>query len=457
MTMDFTMDFKHFKHSNVLHLARIAVLGAAACALLGASVATAQALQSRMLTASGEVAQLVDSTPNRSLSVVRGETTFLVPGTEDPALETPLGVIGSHSGHITALWLSWRENSAVLSFATLADDVWEGPFSLLGGGEPIAFSGAPYLMLDEQRSRVTVDEGTVQLERQVIHVVWLEDGTRVRYSPLTFNDGFFVGWNEIVTLTSAYRSAHENALPTESPTSLPVLLEVQNSANVGLHVTLTDPEFGRIGTLRIHTVPLVLEILGDSLFDHALDSAELHDPNDVSAVADEIRGHIVHVGSRLDLDPAVTGYLSDRVGDWLLDNGPTFGWDLLGLAAALRANSLDISRSVYHLTMPSSAGDGELTVLDIGDFLDDNGHRDQLSNLVGLQVTSDFKAPESIAADPTVHLSKDGSAVAFSWSDDVRVRWIDNRGDGWSDVKTLTLTDSLDAAQVRQLIESSIR
>jgi hypothetical protein len=429
-------------------------------AVLAVSAVSAAALPERALSLGGEVIRLESTDqPNARLKLFVGDAATVVPGTDNAAAESPLGLFTSRTGVIQVVWLSRGDDVSTLHVASYSGDGWAGPYGLVAGGEPVRFAASPFVSLDEDQLKVEFDEQSIQSERQILHVVWLDENQGIRYSPLVFRNGKYIGWNEIVTLSSAYRQAHSNAETGSLGDGWHQLLALSTDASGGLLVTLADDVFGRIGTLRLEATPLILEILGDSIHDHVLDSADLYDPDDLASVADEMRAHIVHVGSRLEFNPNVSSFLSERVDEWIRDNGSSFGWDLTALAGATRNTSLDLAQAVYAVTIPSASGDSDLTMLNIGDFLDDNGHRDALARLLQLQVTADFSAPAQIGSPFAVHVAQDGSAIALSWidTDAGAVRWIENHGALWSDRKSVSMSDAMSAESIRELITSSIR
>lgn len=426
-------------------------------ALLALLFVAASALPAQQtLTENGELARLSDSTEGLQLAV--GDQTFAVPSLNS-SRAAAVQLVRAKSGHLIAIWRSGDPGQETLETASFDGEYWTETVVLSAGSEPFYFSSPPIVLTTTDRVEIEVNEDeTAWVERQLAHVVWEEDG-RIRYSALIFQNGVNVGWNEIVTVSSAFREAHQANGDSVSLQGDATLLNVKVTSDNGIQLTLADQASASLATLRIEAVPLLIEMLGDSVFQQILDLADLYDPEAPSAIADEIGGHIVYTGSRLNLDPSVSDFLSAQIARWLEGSSSDFGWDLLALADASRSNTLDLGRSVYSVSVPGGSVGGEVPVLDIGDFLDDNGHRDEFARLVRIRIDSDYPEPEIVGEDSIVHVSEDGSAVAMSWTDaeGVEVHWIENHGSGWSTTKSLAINETLNELAIRQLIESSIR
>lgn len=422
---------------------------------------TAAELDSVVLSTQGQIASLdsVAASPAQSRLVLSiADETVNVPGSLSEST-TPLGLVSSQTGELHVFWLSTANDVSHLWMSTRLESDWDGPHALMAGGEPVAFATAPRLMVDGDRLSLSFpDSDAIEFERQIVHVVWQENGTGTRYSSFIIRNGRYVGWNEIVTVSSAYRQAHADAEPNEIPASLADHSAIVEAEKGGVLLTLTDDDRSRIGTIRVGPVSLGSEILGDSIYEGMLDSAEVFDPDDLSSLADEMGGHIIMVGSLLDLDAAMASFFSERIASWLHEHGSDFGWQLDALADATRGESLDLSQSVYQSSLQVDDG-YEIPVFDLVDFLDGNGHRDEFSRLMRLSVVADLAAPAHVGDDIEVHVSPDGSALALSWldADTGTVRWTEGRHGAWSESKSLATSDDTDEAAIRQLISESIR
>ncbi|MDA8021057.1 MAG: hypothetical protein MPN21_26770 [Thermoanaerobaculia bacterium] len=440
-------------------VATVSIVTALALLLVAAPALSAE---TRILTRDGALASLEADAETAELSLRIADQVVELPGSSGAGAEA-LHLVDSTHGGLIAAWLSPAEEGYRLHFANWTSEGWGDLHSLEAGDSAHVFPTRPVVSLAEDRLRISIEseEGeteSVRLERILFHVVWQETDGRVRFSPIIFQDGFYVGWNEIVTLSSAFAEAHVDLEPAELPSNLQGLLSVRTEADRGVAVVLADDHYGRLGALRIRALPLSMEILGDSVLDGLLNAADLFDPDNPAMVADKIRAEIIHIGARLDFDPDLSDFMSDRISDWIEQNGSEFGWDLAALAEATRFAALDLGRSVYQLTATYADG-REVPLLDVGDFLDAGDHRDDLARLIRLSVTADYAAPEAAGSDPNIHLSTDGSGLAISWDDSETgaVSWIQNGGEGWTEEKTLPTSDSLQPSDVRALIRSSIR
>lgn len=440
-------------------------LGLAAGIFLLLTTGTAAA-DTRVLTADGELSELAAS-PHSSGHLVLwvGGDHVNLPGSSGLYAEA-VHLARTTSGSMIAVWLRPSGGKFILETAVWDGRTWSEVHTLDAAGETMRLPERPSVTLARDRAVFVLESEEsdgppvfLDLERHLFHVLWQEDDGRIRYSPLIFDNGHYVGWNETLTLTRAFAEAHADLPPRDLPPQLARLSSVSTDESGRLSLTLTEETYGRIGTLVVDPVSLVMEILGDSVFDSVLDAADVYDPAAPGAIADEMRAEIIYIGSRLELNPSIAEYIADQISRWIESSSSDFGWDFEALANASRLATLDIGRSVYRVTVPSGSGAGDITLLDIGDFLDGNGHRAEFSRLLNLRVAADFQAPESVGTAPLAHASADGQSLALSWlsQDSGTLSWIENRGGGWSGVKSLALTESLDADAARQLVTSSIR
>lgn len=445
------------KTSNLIaQTAGLLAVSAASLACFASPVVAAD-LESLILSADGEVARLkVSPSPQPALVLELGDESEIVPGAGNSA---PLGMLKSPTGELHVFWLTEEESGSRLSMSSRSGEEWDGPHSILAAGAPVSFSDAPSLLVEEERLSLEVEAGLrLTSERQIVHVTWNEDGVGLRYSSFVIRDGRYVGWNEVVTISSAFRQAHPGIEPLEIAEEIAGTMRVTRSPRGGVLLTLTDDGRNRIGTLHLGPVSMASELLADSIHDDLLAAADVFDPDDLSSLADEIRGTIIIAGSILEFDEDMTAFFSDRIESWIHLKGSEFGWDLLALADATRSESLDLSQSVYRTNLQTASG-ADIPVFDLIDFLDSNGHRDDFSRLMRLSLVSDLAAPEDIGDDVEVHVSTDGSALALSWVDAETgaVHWTEGRHGAWSDSKSLATGESMDEAAIRELISESIR
>ena len=426
--------------------------------LLSSTPGLAAGLEDVILSNDGRVTtvSVVDG-PQSRLILHLGDEALNIPGSGQ-AEAVPLGLLRSRTDEIHVFWTASDNDGLTLQLSSLNGGAWDGPHTLLAGGEPVVFAEVPFLFVDADRFTMSFEEDSLDLERQIVHVAWREQGLGLRYSAFVLRNGHYVGWNEIVTVTSAFRNAHADTEPTNMSDHLGQLMSVASGPQGGVLFTVADDQSGRMGTLRLDTVSIASEIFADSVHDQLLESADLFDPGDLSALADGARAHIVLIGSTLDFDDTMSAFFAEQIGSWIYQNGTDFGWDLGALANATRTESLDLSQSIYRSTVQTSGG-GKIPIFDLVDFVDSNGHRDEFGRLMRLGITSDFAAPAGVGEDYDVHVSPDGSALALSWvdADTGAVHWTEGRQGSWSESKSLATSDAMDEAAIRELISAAIR
>lgn len=454
---------------------------------LGAGLsATASADQEvpRLLTRDGDVQRLVTGpmdelfpATNRSVQVLALEIEtahgvverHLVPGTDTWRPETPLRAFYEAGRDASiVVWASGPAGGArSLHFATFQGGEWSGVGAAQIGGRTHYFDEIPVIF--DSFESLTIDtvapEGgeteTLHASRRILHLLWHDaDTERVRYLVIPFDDGLYADWMEPSSLVLP-EGTDDSAKGDRGA----VFFDARPSADgLSLQVSLGNPE--RYGTIHVEVRPLSLQLLGDSVLERILAERPWLDPTDPASVArlgEIMRGHIVPIGRSFKANPATLEYVAGRLDEWLRDNGSGYAGDIDGLARDARMETIEIGASVYAKTSVDPANpNATILDLDLGDFLDSNGHRAELADLVRLELRADFTAPTVpglAEAETTVHTSADGRSLLVAWHDaeNATVRWIENRGDGWSEPRSLRLSESLDLAAAQALLHESIR
>ncbi|MCG8462061.1 MAG: hypothetical protein MI919_37735 [Holophagales bacterium] len=382
---------------------------------------------------------------------------FVAPGTETWRPESrPVLEVDPITGAALVIWQAGTPTGTTsLHFATFAAGSWTSADQLRRAGEPYFFTSPPRVLLTRDRMDIDLpvegegtEEGgttTITLGRSVFHVLWIEDESDlVRYSPLVFVEGLYVGWNEILTLSSAVTLSHEGEPPAPD-SGLGLLLDARVIEDGrSLAVTLTESFYQRMAVLRIGVQPMTIETLGDEVLAHILGAPDPSFPEGaLEALADELGARLIIIGAKMNLNPAVTDYVAQRIGAWLLENGDGYADDLEGLGQAARTQTLELGGSVYgRMVMDPSHPGQEIPEIDLMDFLDSNGHREELAELVQLQVLSDVEIPQ-IGPDPRVFVSSDGRSLLVAWEDSeaASVRFLENHGRGWSEPLALPVAE----------------
>ena len=386
----------------------------------------------------------------------------LVAGTQDWRPEHSAQVVwDSQANSAILLWLSGTgQGESTLHFGSYSDGTWSPIDGLRADGRLVRFPQAPNITVTEDSYAIELsDDERIVVSRKIFHLTWREADTgRVRYSPIVFVEGLHVGWTEIITLSSVFQMLHDGDEPAVLPSNLSDLLSVQAAADQrSLLVTFAEPEFGRLGTLSVGIRPMQLVLLGDLVRDRILENQMPLNPENLVPLIEDIYANIIVIGSRVDLNPAVTEYVSNGVRQWLRDYAGEYLGDLEALAQQTRRQAINISSTVYAMETDSTP-DKQL-IIDVGDFLDSNGYRDELVQMLDLGVRADFSAPSIDAPKLTAYTSVHGQGLMLAWpaSEGAVIEFVENRGNGWGEAGSVHLVHGIDAERAHELLRRKAR
>ena len=380
----------------------------------------------------------------------------LVPGTADGRLEAaPRLIPGAEGVGTLALWHSVRADGRFeIRFATRTggDEGFElSPVAAVENANgPLAFATAPLIAVTRDAFGFDGDEGEGALEGRytLVHLLWRTGGETpaLRYTVLTFVDGLYIGWNQVFDLGGLL------ALP-EGVEAGPALSALDGTLELAigpdgrsLVVTAANAASGRLGSFQIDALPVVLTILGDQIRDEIYGSADLFDPEDLVAFIDKIKGGIIAIGHRAHVHPAMTEYLSDRVGGWLEETGADYGYEeFTTLGDDARDLAIDLSSSVAASVIedPSLPG-STLVEINVGGVVGGDSNPAQLLDLRELTNLAAPELPQGAAA--SVVTSSDGERLAVLWPIEGGVTYVESQADGtWSAARRLP-TETIDEA-----------
>lgn len=454
-----TMQFHSFR---LLPLLAAGLLFAASSAF--AVPAQAETVADRIVGADGALyaAVLLDGSAGSAPSVAldTAEGRLVVPSTDDAAVESGVHLEWSRSaGKLLLLWTSTDgDGISRLRFATYSDGAFSEVTTLRDAREDIRFSSPPTVVADHQRLTLELEEdGRLEADRHLFHVFWIEESSDLLYTVLLFENGRTARWHETVALTGLFEEAHRGTAAKQG--SAPIVWNLrQSETGDSLLVSFDDPDIQRIGTLEISVIAPALGLMSEAIAEHVLDLVAENADDTADSWIDKMLAHIVVIGNRLLIDPLITDFFADRIGQWLHEHAGDYAGDPQSLAAATRRAALEVSQSVSAVTLPGTAGESETTGTDFATYLQEHGQSEELSGLVSVRVAADFPTPlDGLHPDDRIHVADDGSAVALARQANGALLWMENRGDGWSAVRRLVLGEGLDGESAHELVARSVR
>ena len=390
-----------------------------------------------------------------------GVERLLVPTSETWRPErSPTLIWDSASSSTILLWLSGtgEPDQFTIEFTGRRDGEWGAVESgRNGAGKLVILDQEPTTFLSyDELSFQAADDSTITLSRHVVHLVWREAATeKLLYMPLVFIDGLYIGWSDVVTLSQVLSKANEAAdLDHGMSESLRQLFAVEQLGD-SLLLGVADPEHNHLGVISVELLPISLAALADEVLDSILEHHGVLDEGGLQGLSDGIRAQIISVGQTVNLNPAVTEYTAIRVANWLRAVDPALGRD--AIAKGARAQTLDIGSSVLAYTVvDANVPQGEITEIDLSDFLDTEDGAGQMNDLVRLEVRLDVPAPAIDAPDIEALIGSKGARLMLVWprAEGAELAYTEyrSRGGGWSDTQALELSESFTHEQAIELL-----
>ena len=411
---------------------------------------------------------------------------LLVPGTDDPRAENDARLVYEPSADsVTVLWQSQGDDGLIaIRFATFdgSESQWSEVYELAGEEGAAILAQTPRVAVTRDTYELELADELITAERSILHLLWRDTAEvpTTFYSPIIFVEGRYIGWHESFAMSSFFLDAAQGDEDSDEQTddgedsdevTATLTTELARASslrvshdNQSIVVAFTNPESNRLGALEIRVLPLELSLLGDQVHQAIFELAELYDPDDISSLADGMRAHVVIIGLQYSFNPSVVDYVSEQVGDWLLEAGGAYGWaGLEDLADDARDFTIDISSEIYATTISDpSDPDSQIVQIDIGEFLE-GLEGPQPAQLLDIRVRSDLAAPD-IGDGPTViHTSLDGRDLLIAWEDEElgQIHWVESHRrseDGaWTEPLSLVLDDRLSRNEAHRLLERKIR
>jgi hypothetical protein len=383
-------------------------------------------------------------------------TRLLVPGTDDTAVEASPSLVFQNA--LDTVFLVWESRfnglHSRLDLASLRNGDWSQPLALRA--DFWSLKSSPRIAVTTERYQASAGAAPASHERTVIHTVWWEesgDGERTVYSPVVLVDGAYIGWNPVVVL--------DDLVTAGATAEFAVAENLYRSPNVGrganrssLMLSFVDPKTARLQQVEVEVLPTSLTEL----------SAELHnfllglDPGsagNLQSIAEKARAHIL-IGSVNTFNAKFLLSLANEVQSQILSLAPSAP-SLRNIADHARAHILIGS---VEISARSLRGEDSRTArVDIyaeepAAGLSPDG---EPVAIVNLRTAASFSAP-GIGFGPTTILSSaTGDAVLVAWEQNSELRYRENDGSGWSEVRALVLGPGLTRDQAYQVLNKRIQ
>lgn len=389
---------------------------------------------------------------------------WLVPGSESPAVDLSPALVFEPASQIAyAIWESRRdsETSAIL-LAGFREDAWLGPVEIASHAAPLKQAPTVLITRDEF-GQADVTEGQVRTTRTVLHVLWWERSGAgepiVRYSPVVFEDGAYVGWNPVFRL-----DALDPNEPTEGLTGSPDLFRSPAlSAGTDVHtamIAFANPRTGRLLTVQARVLPGELGLLADRIPDAVVTAGYSDGEDRLAAIRGTLRSHVIEIGDRFN--PAVIEHFADAAvaaAEVLYEAKPNR--PIAALADELRSHVIEIgARLLGGVERPTQAKASR--VLEVTPLEADAA--EVVSSLVDLRLVRDLPVPEGVSGTSDIYASEDGTRLLVSWKSGRGIFYSESLpeaaegggGASWTMPLALELGEEADEAEIEAILRARV-
>lgn len=379
--------------------------------------------------------------------VAAGESqAWLVPSTGASDDEEPLLVVDQASGNVFVFW-SEKETQVEnpLHVARFSNGEWSDPSEI--SGDPVPDKSSLRIAL--ARDQITSDEESVP--RTVVHLLWNEAGDPLQgtfYSPLILVDGELLQWNPVLDLDQFDSAATVGDSKLSASLFSAITLAAAGDSSSVVAV-VPNRRTGRLLVLKLRMLPRALQTVADGVRGHIVGLGQRSTSGSILTLADDVRTRIVETASQLH--EGVIEYVAEQTYLQVLENGATYDDNSLPLIADQVWNRIiDSGASLTgdHL----GERDGPCSILQIGNEpLAAPEHQIEICPL------SDRPAPETGDGPHRIFVSEDGQEVLVAWKEGNGVRYRRSEGDGWSEVFTAQLDETVTVDRAFELLERSVR
>ncbi len=389
---------------------------------------------------------------------------LLVPGTDNADVEQLPFLLYEESS--STLFMVWQTQVSlihpILNLGSFHDGQWGSVIPVLG--DPFAKKSSPQLGVTRESYVTQAADGTsTTVNRTVLHLVWAEEnavGTQdTFYTPIILDDGQYLGTNPIYRLND-FDASPAAQVAGDVPKSLLVAPRLETGPNdQTVIVTFADAATKRLVSVVVGALPRQLSILADHSRAQIIDVGVRLYPAHLQQLADAASADLLATGT--SFYPEFVTAMAQRVHSLILNAPKPSAGGLQSLADGSRAQIIDVGVKLGRggLTNQSAASTSLKTTVEEVSSAPDAPSPSNETHLFQFQVVASRPVPQIGDGTVLLYASEDGQKTLASWqpSSGGQVQYTEATQTGWSDVRTLALTDQLTLDKVQALLEHRVR
>jgi hypothetical protein len=380
---------------------------------------------------------------------------LLVPYTKGSDVETsPAVLFEEDSNTLFVVWASRiNDISSVLMLASFDGTHW-GP-SIQITGNPFSSKSSPKLAVSHDTFLTNDSSGSsVTRRRTIINVVWEEPNRAgnadVLYTPVILEDGTYLGWAPVYNLNDLVgrEPSGSSFAPPDSLVQSPVLQSGRDART--LVVGFASAETRAFSTVEIDVLPEELSHLAEGARAHIIDVGHTLYPTDLQGLANNVKQDLIERGSAFHAD--VIQYIADQIHDLILADHDN---DLSALSEKARAHIIDVGARLSDRGLRDRNGAAKSIIERVESA--DPASNPAPAHLLHFRVASNRPIPAIGENGLRVFLSDSGEEALIAWTDTGKVLYRLSQGDGWSDQRQIKLSDSLDLEKAYNILKQRVR
>ena len=381
------------------------------------------------------------------------EQRMLVPGTDDPDLESPLSLmVDPATGNVHVIFARHQRGALrELRLAAWADGEWQAT---------VEISGNPGVAKSWPSVSITSDDNSDGAPRTVTHILWWEangSSEDILYTPIVIENGRFLGWNPVIPLQGFGIDEQAEGSAGKGPLYRAPNLEAGTRGHTTI-AAIPQRSHSQIATVRIRLLPSMLTRLASEVRGHITLVGAQGGGGGVLNLAEKVRGHITLVGARIH--DGVLDYITDQSVMEILSHGPEFeNGDLDAIGRDVADRIIDAGASIIDSEMKN--GDATCGLLALGATAEADPASSKEPPLHQLEICalSTRRAPDiGSGMAPRLYTAEDGSKSLVAWqTSQGELRYRLSAGiDDWGPVR-YAVTDDLGIGTALLVLRKSVR
>jgi len=367
---------------------------------------------------------------------------WLVPSTESADPDGSSTLVYEQNVGVYILWESWfNDLHPLLKLISFDGAEWSEAIEITNG--PFAIKGSPELVITREKG-LTADS----VDLTTLHITWWEEsgGASLKhYAPVFIHGGTYSGWSPVIDLSSY--------LPEGDPSvALPEVPGLENAVCLSpgkdertVVAGFLNPRTNRLSTLEIEGIPQALRSIADKARAFIIINGVTASTS--TELAEAMAEEMIAFGSQFH--EATLAYMAGAVSEIIASADDLSQETIISVADKARAFIVIVGAE---FGPDGLANPDESQILEVGQSADGDGPYQYLK----VTVASDRVAPE-VDGTAELILSKSGRGVIVKWETETHVYYRQSLDEGWTEVRTIELTESLDRDQVHRLLEDFVR